>query len=155
MSAAFLFTVAEALKYMYSFPQPYTEQACAHTHTYMYTHTRTYTHTHNITQVISMTPDHDIWQRVRLSHHGGAIRTYLKPSSPQYGRSSPLFCQHCSQAREKCSLLGDLSLPDCPPLPKLDLLDEIDCCVESGYAQGMPVAKRQLSHAVHGVSTLN
>ena len=44
-----------------------------------------------------MAPHHSIWQRCRRAHHGGATRSYDKPPSPQYGRTSPLYCKHCSR----------------------------------------------------------
>lgn len=76
-----------------------------------------------------MAPSHEIWQRERLPHHGGALRSYLKPPSPQYGRSSPIYCEFCARARqadEQLLELTTLSPPPTPLLPQMDLLDEID-----------------------------
>ena len=70
-----------------------------------------------------MAPEHEVWQRSRLSHHGGAIRTYSNTPSPCYGRSSPKYCELCMVAR-KCFPLPKTTLPAL--LPKRDLLDEID-----------------------------
>lgn len=44
-----------------------------------------------------MAPHHQIWQRCRRRHHGGAIRAYAKPPSPRYGRTSPAYCEHCTR----------------------------------------------------------
>ncbi|CAI8010813.1 Speedy protein A, partial [Geodia barretti] len=33
-------------------------------------------------EVITMAPHHQIWQRCRRRHHGGAIRSYTKPPVP-------------------------------------------------------------------------
>ena len=44
-----------------------------------------------------MAPQHTIWQRCRRRHHGGAIRSYAKPPSPRYGRTSPAYCEHCTR----------------------------------------------------------
>lgn len=81
-----------------------------------------------------MSPYHSIWERRRLPHHGGAIRPYLRPSIPPYGRTSPLYCSHCMQAHlrqkdeEHSPLMSDI---------KLDLLDEIDLGLQhSGYGKG-------------------
>lgn len=76
-----------------------------------------------------MAPSHEIWQRARLPHHGGALRSYMKPASPQYGRSSPTYCDICAQARQtEDKFLEMASLPPSPShlLPQMDLLDEID-----------------------------
>ena len=78
-----------------------------------------------------MAPYHEIWQRCRRSHHGGATRTYAKPPSPQYGRTSPVYCEHCTtgtvdsgnrriEGGESPLIRGE------DPVPKFDLLDEID-----------------------------
>ena len=48
-------------------------------------------------QVIRMAPHHQIWQRCRRRHHGGAIRAYAKPPSPSYGRTSPVYCETCTR----------------------------------------------------------
>ena len=50
-----------------------------------------------IVQVITMAPHHHISQRCRRRHHGGAIRSYTKPPSPRYGRTSPAYCEHCTR----------------------------------------------------------
>lgn len=76
-----------------------------------------------------MAPSHEIWQRARLPHHGGALRSYMKPASPQYGRSSPTYCDICAQARQtEDKYLEITALPPSPShlLPQMDLLDEID-----------------------------
>ena len=57
-------------------------------------------------QVISMAPHHDIWQRIRRRHHGGAIRAYTKSPSPQYGRTSPVYCEHCTRLSLLASVGG-------------------------------------------------
>lgn len=44
-----------------------------------------------------MNPKHEIWQRCRWRHHGGATRSYAKPPSPRYGRTSPIYCEHCTR----------------------------------------------------------
>ena len=86
-----------------------------------------HTHTHTSVQVIAMAPGHEIWQRGRLSHHGGATRSYLKPASPQYGRTSPVYCEHCARVRTiKSPLVEGLPLSEGPALSKMDFLDEID-----------------------------
>lgn len=86
-----------------------------------------------------MAPEHEIWQRNRRRHHGGAIRAYTKPRSPQYGRTSPVYCEHCT----RLSLLASVGVEEREgegegesegwdmreenPVPKFgDLLDEID-----------------------------
>lgn len=96
-----------------------------------------------------MAPHHDIWQRSRRAYHGGAIRAYAKPPSPQYGRTSPVHCERCARTREggegeerkregetKGEGWGaweeDSEAED--PLPKFDLLDEID--FSTGMAKG-------------------
>ena len=86
-----------------------------------------------------MAPRHEIWQRHRRRHHGGAIRAYAKPPSPQYGRTSPAHCKHCSSTfsseregegegerggGEQCDD-GTVVIEE-DPVPKFDLLDEID-----------------------------
>ena len=50
-----------------------------------------------IVQVITMAPHHNISQRCRRRHHGGAIHSYTKPPSPRYGRTSPAYCEHCTR----------------------------------------------------------
>ena len=87
-----------------------------------------------------MSPQHDIWQRCRLVHHGGAIRSYAKPPSPQYGRTSPVYCEHCARAQGCGEREGegegerkgerwedwDGKIETENPMPKFDFLDEID-----------------------------
>lgn len=75
-----------------------------------------------------MDPYHEIWERRRFPHHGGAIRCYLRPSLPTaYGRTSPTYCQHCTLAQkrqkdaEQSSIMSGI---------KLDLLDEIDLSLQ-------------------------
>ena len=110
-----------------------------HVHAHMYMHL----------QVITMAPHHDIWQRSRRAYHGGAIRAYAKPPSPQYGRTSPVHCEHCARAQDgeeqgerererKVEGEGWGAWEEDPetedPLPKFDLLDEID--FSTGMARG-------------------
>ena len=97
-------------------------------------------------QVISLSPDHAIWQRHRQNHHGGALRSYMKLAISRYGRTSPAYCQQCNHAQQH----DTLSLPPPPvyslpwePVPKvaIDLLDEIDQrynqCTSSVKESGM------------------
>ena len=80
-----------------------------------------------------MSPFHDIWERSRRPYHGGATRQYAKPSSPRYGRTSPLYCEHCTRAEEEEEEDEEEGFKGWEddaeiglPLPKFDLLDEID-----------------------------
>lgn len=101
-------------------------------------------------QVMAMAPSHDIWQRVRPSHHGGAQRSYSQPPTPRYGRSSPPYCEYCTIAKSSVSVgslaskQGDSELPKLvtpspstgllhvPPVFGMDLLDDIDCAQSKG-----------------------
>lgn len=84
-------------------------------------------------KVITLAPHHEIWQRCRRLHHGGATRAYAKPPSPQYGRTSPVYCEHCTRTSPLNDgeggggggEWGEISERE-DPLPKFDLLDEID-----------------------------
>lgn len=82
-----------------------------------------------------MAPTHEIWDRTRLSHHGGAIRPYLQPTTPTYGRSIPPRCIMCMKASSIVGKRSRLaSYHDCYPL---DLLDEIDLGTQDfGKSQG-------------------
>lgn len=88
-----------------------------------------------------MAPQCTTWQRTRQSHHGGAVRSYLRPVSPRYGRSSPLYCQHCAQLQSTTTPLS-LQMEQSPMinclLPKKDLLDDIDgSLLDKGVCMGV------------------
>ncbi|KAK4473760.1 hypothetical protein MN116_003100 [Schistosoma mekongi] len=49
-------------------------------------------------ELMSIYPLHPVWSRKRLPHHGGAIRSYLKPTNsniPQGPNSLPRLCDAC------------------------------------------------------------
>ena len=89
-------------------------------------------------KIISLAPEHRIWQRYRYPHHGGAHRTYTKIPISEYSRTSPPYCHECSLA--KCQYVGVVPQfvvpPTCyygdrfcwgpPPPSSVDLLDKID-----------------------------
>lgn len=97
-----------------------------------------------------MAPSHDIWQRIRPSHHGGAQRSYSQPPTPRYGRSSPPYCEYCAVAKSSVSVgtltskQGESQLPmlgppspstgllHVPPVFGMDLLDDIDRAQSKG-----------------------
>ena len=98
--------------------------------------------------MISLAPEHFIWKRHRLSHHSGALRNYMKPGIPQYGRTSPVYCEDCLRAQEEeekhlssTRLTLSYSFPtqhsvtvgSCYGLQKMDLLDEIDFDYRESY----------------------
>ncbi len=80
-----------------------------------------------------MAPHHEVWKRNRLSHHGGAIRPYLRSALP-YGKTSPNYCSHCVQVR----CYHDKTAPPPPSKAKksLDLLDEIDLTFQRSNKKG-------------------
>lgn len=87
--------------------------------------------------MITLAPHHEIWQRCRRLHHGGAVRAYAKPPSPQYGRSSPAYCEHCTRVspsgrgdrgREIEWDEGEVTIREHQRKP--DLLDELDFSTE-------------------------
>lgn len=80
---------------------------------------------------MSLAPDHKVWQRQRYPHHGGALRSYMKPPIAQYGRSSPLYCHECALVGAKYG--GAVTVVAAPPTCyyeescwSLDFFDEID-----------------------------
>ena len=81
----------------------------------------THTHTPFPMQVMAMAPSHDIWQRIRPSHHGGAQRSYSQPPTPRYGRSSPPYCEYCTIAKSSASIGTLASKQSEPEMPKLGL----------------------------------
>ena len=112
---------------------------------------------------MAMAPSHDIWQRNRPSHHGGAQRSYSQPPTPRYGRTSPPYCEYCAIA--KCSgssvsvaavasKQGQTELPKveglspskgllAPPAFGMDLLDDIDCAQNKGKQYSNMASKRE------------
>ncbi len=72
-----------------------------------------------------MVPGHPAWYRERQPHHAGAIRPYMKPPSPRYGRQSPAYCPYCAGAK---------TIPTVSLLPEKggDLLDDIDSLIKQG-----------------------
>ena len=92
----------------------------------------------SLLQVLATAPAHVIWSRTRYSHHGGAIRPYLRPHIPAYGRKGPSYCLMCTSSRSE----EGGALPEHTPL---DLLDEIDLTSNSPKnSKGKQQGKRKV-----------
>ncbi len=86
-----------------------------------------------------MAPDHSIWTRHRQRHHGGALRNYMKPSTPSYGRTSPSFCETClNRNRDKESGMASLRTKKRYPIRTTDFLDDIDLEHTQSYYKSLP-----------------
>lgn len=81
---------------------------------------------------MSLAPDHRLWQRHRLPHHGGALRTYMKRPTHQYGRTSPQYCHTCTEVQYK---LRQDSFWALDSQRKFDLLDDIEYSHQLSYNQ--------------------
>ncbi len=73
-----------------------------------------------------MVPGHPAWLRERQPHHAGALRPYMKPPSPRYGRHSPVYCPYCTGTKEAPVSLVVLTEKEG------DLLDDIDDLLKQG-----------------------
>ena len=71
-----------------------------------------------------MVPEHSVWSRQRQRHHGGALRNYMKPGTPRYGRTSPAYCETCLSLTEGRDSPRKTSRQ--VSMKNMDFLDEID-----------------------------
>ncbi|KAH8851036.1 Speedy protein 1-A [Schistosoma japonicum] len=90
-------------------------------------------------ELMSIYPSHPVWSRKRLPHHGGAIRSYLKPTNsniPQGPKSLPRLCDACKLFYSRGNISEVITTGD-NPFTEENSLNLNDSAFHSHYEDDM------------------